>query len=1326
VSMSDHVGQSANWGAKRRSSGKRALSGLAAAAIVAATIGIPLTIGATDAVAAPPTSDDTTLTVGTPSVTSITDGSSQAPWNTSQGDPASTAYPSSDLLPTYTPGGPTTGSGSTAEPNVAVYPGASSGTAGASPYPSGVVGTPGPLDGYCGTGNTTTEATGKPARQPAGTTLPFSPAYFPHVARNADGSLTGYFDERPKDGDESIAAARSTDNGRDWTYEGQALEQNSGYCPSADTNDDGEGHPNVVTVGGVSRLYTLNRPSGDNDGVGLLVHTLTPTAGNPLAGLPAAEQVGLDPDAFATAGATIPTTGGSGVSISVNTTGQVNSLEQLVAGGFVDVTQTPTPSPSAVITCTGVGVVTLDGCTTAEGSPETVAVGDEIEQVIGTVNTAATIPKGPNNTLGTSGTKKNLNVTFTSSQTATTINNNAPNRVYANGVALYCPQGNASPTTALEYCTTGPDGAAYSMPVGAIVTADPIVPATAQQTSGLVAPDGIVGTLPTYPGLPTGNTAVLYTEKLLNYFVAGRTSASAGGTYSSTTGSSIQFDAEETTTAALPTPSTASPVTVEVADDTKKVVIPASCTGLSVGTGSINSGSNPLIDTLTGCTVPTGDSGDTYTSNDEIGLPGGTLESSTTLAKTGEGSGSQDKLYKNNEDLTVLRVAYTSDGINFSSSGLDNGGIISGQSAGGSPYTDINNPTSTVDPPGGLNQYATAGTTDATEMRFVGSGGSVVTNPDGSIGLYLSGAWSADGDSDAFNQIFYSSSTDGEHWTEPVSVVSTDYTFSASRAQDVSLAAGTDAPLGVSAYYSGRAYGPSVVSNPDGSLTMVFAGYRLPSPVGTAGASYGTNTSAQYTVGATDPALYRTIMVVTLHPSTSPGVATSTSVSSSTETPVVGQQVTYTATVSVPSPGAGTPTGAMSFTDSAGTLCASAPLSLSTPDTATCTTTYTGEAESDTVTATYSSDTNYAASNGATTVSVSTVPDAPTNVTATAGNASATVSWTAAGDEGSAITGYTVSDGSGDTCTTAGTSCTVTGLTNGAAYSFTVTATNANGTGAASAPSLSVTPSAVPDVPTGVTATAGNASATVSWTAAGDEGSTITGYTVMASTGQTCVTSASPCVMRGLTNGVVVTFTVTATNANGTSPASAPSNSVEPSSNTAAITSAGSVTIAAGKPLRFTVTTSGSPKATLSASAIPSWMTVKYGTKSAAGTAKLTGTGPATGGAYTFVLQANNGVGPDTTQSFTVHVLAITSLPSATFIPGTAQSVTITTAGVSSGVTLSAKLPAKLRGLTFHDNGNGTAVLSGTAASKDKSAVVLVKAASGSVSTDQKLEVTIG
>ena len=96
---------------------------------------------------------------------------------------------------------------------------------------------------------------------------------------------------------------------------------------------------------------------------------------------------------------------------------------------------------------------------------------------------------------------------------------------------------------------------------------------------------------------------------------------------------------------------------------------------------------------------------------------------------------------------------------------------------------------------------------------------------------------------------------------------------------------------------------------------------------------------------------------------------------------------------------------------------------------------------------------------GASTAPPPTVPGAPTGVTAAAGDGQATISWTAPADNGgSPIAGYAASDGSGDTCiATTTTSCTVTGLTDGQTYTFTVTATNADGTSLPSSP-VSVTP----------------------------------------------------------------------------------------------------------------------------------------------------------------------------------------------------------------------------------------------------------------------------
>ncbi len=184
-----------------------------------------------------------------------------------------------------------------------------------------------------------------------------------------------------------------------------------------------------------------------------------------------------------------------------------------------------------------------------------------------------------------------------------------------------------------------------------------------------------------------------------------------------------------------------------------------------------------------------------------------------------------------------------------------------------------------------------------------------------------------------------------------------------------------------------------------------------------------------------------------------------------------------------------------------------------------------------------------------------TVPGAPIDAVATAGDQGLSVSFTVPDNGGFAITGYTatcsstVSPYPSNTATSATGPVFVGSLDVGVVHVCWVFATNALGDSANSNFALG-TPADLPDAPTNVVAFAGDESSTVSWTApAIDGGSPITGYTVTSSPdGETCSWTTGPltCTVNSLTNGTDYTFTVRAENAPGLSVPSAVSNEVTP------------------------------------------------------------------------------------------------------------------------------------------------------------------------------------
>lgn len=278
-------------------------------------------------------------------------------------------------------------------------------------------------------------------------------------------------------------------------------------------------------------------------------------------------------------------------------------------------------------------------------------------------------------------------------------------------------------------------------------------------------------------------------------------------------------------------------------------------------------------------------------------------------------------------------------------------------------------------------------------------------------------------------------------------------------------------------------------------------------------------------------------------------------------------------------------------------------------------------------------------------------PEPPTAVVNSVTSTSADISWIAPVDNGETIDGYTVkvydkagtTEASGPTgCTTATLTCTVTGLSNGSAYTFKVSARNDGGdsTYSNASATFTVASSKPTNVATAKTVSGTTVTIDVTWSEPSPNSETITGYTISASdgsntatktwsTGELKVSFTASTSGADLVLGTGYSITVKATNAGGESASSDPAT-VTPSRAPDAPGTPSATFATTTATVTWTAPTSNGGQAVseYTASAFPSSDSNTNGTPSGSCTSTgalqctITGLAPNTG--YKFAVKAKN------------------------------------------------------------------------------------------------------
>jgi hypothetical protein len=637
---------------------------------------------------------------------------------------------------------------------------------------------------YCTPGNS---SGGTALVNPSTSVNTFNPYYFPFVVGSGQ-SVKGYFDYRPKNINEAVIAATSGNAGQSWTFQ-QMVEQLTTECPNSDANtansggnDDGEGHPSIISFGGTTWLYTLDRRTPHADSDGLIVHNILPRGANALNPLPLSSPMMQPPASNVIAGwnfnsltgtqlTPAPSTGSG----SAHSLGMTNGYTYTMSApnvGSVDgsnVTKTTLSSdPSGTAThnigpnnneawrIVGAATNSAPGngwnlaappCTQgAEFDVNTTGYhyivfqydwyttnqGVRDLQALYTTDGSTWTPVGPIQVSG-GGSSFNNQITINFHALGITSVENNPN-FGVRLVSVYDPAYTGTP--------------AYSIPQG-----------------GNVCSSGATGTY-TAASLGTNNQPVVYNNNSGNW----------------------RFDEVNV----LGTANNTNPLTSDPIVNTTGLVNPD-------GFLAVVPNTYPIKVLYISKTLNSDYLAPTNYPVCPASIPNGNF----------------------NDDVEVVRIATTTNFINFTDVTPMNTPAFS---LTNSPNTPIQMVKGLSDP----------STTSYSGIRWISGNGTLIQLSNGNYGLFFGGGNCLDGDSDAFHAIMYAESngSDLTNWTvinginNPIASIATVSNVTDPQSGQTVTIPSSAPVIPTQTWFSGRVYAPQAIVTGTGSVSLVFAGYN--------------------------------------------------------------------------------------------------------------------------------------------------------------------------------------------------------------------------------------------------------------------------------------------------------------------------------------------------------------------------------------------------------------------------------------------------------------------------------------------------------------------